>query len=125
MPNVPVTMLTHKAELSYTGEAVKADAYYGFTDGLHTAAIQLVDFVGHVYIEATLEKEPGDGDWFPLQLSGITDYLDYRTATTETKGRTFYGNFVWLRARIDRDHVTETEYDEDTHGRVPLIRLLL
>lgn len=125
MPNNAVTMLTHQAQMSYTGESIKADGYYGYTDGLHTIAVKLNGFYGRVYIEATLEVEPTSDDWFPLQLSGNTDYLDYGSSgTTTTLGRSFAGNFVYLRARVDRSHISAT-YAESTHGRVDSIRLLV
>ena len=41
MPNSAVTMLTHTASMSYTGENIKADGYYGYTDGLHTISFKL------------------------------------------------------------------------------------
>tara|TARA_B100000965_G_scaffold108490_1_gene89677 strand:+ start:4618 stop:4995 length:378 start_codon:yes stop_codon:yes gene_type:complete len=125
MANSAVTMLTHTASMSYTGSDIKADGYYGYTDGLHTVAIKINGFYGRIYIEGTLEKTPTTDDWFPLQLSGNSDYLDYGSGkTTATVGKTFYGNFTYLRARVDRSHIVAS-YDESTHGRVDSIRLLI
>ena len=95
MPNSAVTMLTHTASMSYTGENIKADGYYGYTDGLHTISFKLNGFKGRIFIEGTLESSPTANDFFPLQLSGNTDYIEKTSTTTETLGKTFYGNFWW------------------------------
>ena len=124
MPNSAVTMLTHTASMSYTGENIKADVYYGYTDGLHTISFKLNGFKGRIFIEGTLESSPTANDFFPLQLSGNTDYIEKTSTTTETLGKTFYGNFTFLRARVDRSHISET-YSETSHGRVDSIRLLI
>ena len=95
MANSAVTMLTHTASMSYTGSDIKADGYYGYTDGLHTVAIKINGFYGRIYIEGTLEKTPTTDDWFPLQLSGNSDYLDYGSGkTTATVCKPFWVNFT-------------------------------
>ena len=39
MSNVSVTLLTASDSYDYTGTQAPSDAYYGFTDGLHTVSI--------------------------------------------------------------------------------------
>jgi len=95
-------------------EKVKGDAYVGQTDGLHTIAVDLNDFIGQIVIQGSLETTPGDNDWFDIQLSDgefavdvsgkITsvsvESLVYINAETSRKAYNATGNFVWLRANI-------------------------
>jgi hypothetical protein len=101
--------------VEFTGEAVRGDAYFGYKDGLHTVAIYLENFTGRVYIEATLANEPGDNDWFPINLTGNTDYIEYPlipnmptglTGDTGVDAYSFQGNLMFLRARIDKTYIT-------------------
>ena len=54
MARTSVVMITDGAALDFTGSPVKADGYYGFSDGMHTVSFHLNDFRGRIYIEATL-----------------------------------------------------------------------
>lgn len=118
--------------LSATGETmnivssgVKADSYYGYTDGLHTIQVQYSNFVGRVRIEATLSVEPTESDWFPLRLDTFTvDGRDaYRNYTALNKGDgseayTFQGNYTWLRIEIDRSHLGDGVTYDNEYGQV-------
>lgn len=97
---------------SLVGPKRKADGWYGKTDGQHTVAFYLNAFEGRLRIEATLETDPGDDDWFNVVLDGESlDYLDFTVTTTNVVVRTFKGNFVWVRAVLDRNHLPGTEND--------------
>jgi hypothetical protein len=108
-----------------TGEAVKADGWFGHVDGLHTVVVQVVNFTGRIHIEASLEMEPTEADWFPIKLTQTTPYLqfpinpfaptgDYTSGgDTSTVGVTFKINALWIRARLDRSYLSEILYDED------------
>ena len=86
------------------GNKFKADGYYGFTDGLHTVAFYLSEFVGQVGIQGTLAKEPGDSDWADLTLSGpTTDYNDSTGGTTRVVAYNFTGNLTYIRAYVEFD----------------------
>lgn len=117
-------ILTNKDELSYEGEKFKGDGYYGYADGLHTVSFHVTNFVGRLHLEATLMEEPTAGDWFAIDLSPTVSYLDYSSQTSDTQGVTFSGNFVWLRAKVDRSHLTATQYSLASHGRMDKIVLL-
>ena len=109
-------VLTNKAELTYTSEKVKGDGYYGYADGLHTMSFHFKNFVGRIWVHATLVDDPAETDWFPISLDTNTDYYQYTTQTSGTVGTTFQGNFVWLRVKIDRDYIGDATYDSATHG---------
>ncbi len=74
------------------------------------------NFKGRIYVQATLVAEPTEADWFPIQLDTNTDYYEYNTQTSGTVGTTFQGNFVWIRAKVDRDYLGDSEYDSAIHG---------
>lgn len=132
MSNVSYTMLTHKAELSYKGDNIKADAFYGNTDGLQTVSVKFDDFVGRVYIEGTLATTPTEQDWFPIYLTSGTTYKQYpvnsavptgTVGDTGTDGFTFRVNAIYLRARIDRSYLGAGTYSQVSHGRIDQILL--
>ena len=118
-------ILTNQDELSYTGEKFKGDGYYGYSDGLHTVSFHVNNFIGRLNLQATLVEDPTESDWFNIGLGTTTDYLDYSSQSTATKGVTFTGNFVWLRASVDRSHLTATSYVSLTHGRLEKVVLLI
>lgn len=110
-----VVVLTNKPELSYTSDPVKGDGYYGYADGLHTMSFHVKDFTGKIHLEATIVEEPTENDWFPISLLQEEDFYDFNSVT-ETVGTTFQGNFVYIRVRVDREHLSATEYSVDDHG---------
>lgn len=121
------------------GQPIKADGWYGNTDGLHTVVMQVFNFSGHIFIEATLELEPTEADWFPIQLTETTPYVSFPRnplqptgeyssgGDTGSFGATFTVNAVWLRARLDRTYLglVPNADDEQTslHGRIGKITL--
>ncbi len=110
-----VLVLTNKPEMSYTSDPVKGDGYYGFADGLHTCSVHVQNFTGRIWMEATLVDEPTDADWFPLQLTSSTMYAEYNEET-KTEGFSFTGNFVYLRARVDRSYISGQTYSIAEYG---------
>jgi hypothetical protein len=210
MSSVSYTLLGHEMSLNYTGEKVRADAFYGNTDGLHTLSITANNFTGHVVIEGTLSSSPTENDWFPIKLDwtnkwatfndvpvmtmtqqdiatdnigqalyvtngytvgntivtmngivlsdedfiatdgtnitlvdpaikttdilrvvsftiagSINDPLDFLTYSAEsgTKGYTFRGNYLYIRARVDREYLAASSYVSTDHGRIDKILL--
>lgn len=91
--------------LSLTGDAFRADGYYGYTDGNHTISIHFQNYTGRFYMEASLVTDPAETDWFPISLTTSTEYL-HLSEETSVQGYTFQGNFVWLRARMDRSYIS-------------------
>ena len=121
MPSNSTTILTQQtyntagdAVQSYIGEKYQGDGYYGRSDGLHTIQVDLDGFIGTIQVQATLEIDPGDGDWFTVELGtgaksvdttglivdeNITS-IDYTSAATNSKIYNFTGNYVWVRAYV-------------------------
>jgi len=92
---------THPADSSVetvTGDKFKGDGFYGRSDGIHTVQYAITDFVGTVYIQATLAAEPVDADWFTVYEQ--TYPLDNENSTTRSNIDNFTGNYVWVRAKV-------------------------
>ena len=102
-------MLGTENELDYTGDSVRGDGFYGFSDGIHTVQITVADYIGRIYIQGTLASEPVETDWFNIKVNGNDDYITYGvgagTGVTSTLAYTFQGNMVYLRAKVERSHL--------------------
>jgi len=125
-------MLTHKDQLNYTGDSIRADAFYGNTDGLHTISVHYNDFVGRLYIEGTLVSNPNDDDWFPIYLTSGSTYKQYPmnsnaptgiVGDTGVDGFTFRANVMFVRARVSRSYLGATAYNPSQHGKIDKILL--
>ena len=102
------------------GDPVRADSYYGYTDGLQTVQVIYQNFVGGFGIQATLALEPEDEDWFWVKLTPSTTSahpfimypLDDLAPTganggdTGSMAFTFTGNFVFTRAVMTRSYIS-------------------
>lgn len=125
MPNTTDMMGSSQEFANLTGPACRADGWYGHRDGLHTVSMQVVNFTGRIYIEASLALEPTDADWFPVFLQLETPYVEFPlnplkpTGSMETGGdtlvvgRSFKINALWLRARMDRTYLEDILFEND------------
>lgn len=98
----------------FTGDKFKGAGFYGKSSGLHTLQWNLYDFVGTMRIQATLELNPNENDWFFVNLGNdilVTDTtgkvskynsnkFEYTESTNGIYGSNFVGNYVWVRAYI-------------------------
>ena len=109
MSRQSVLMLGTENELDYTGDSVRGDGFYGFSDGIHTVQITVADYIGRIYIQGTLASDPVEADWFNIKVNGNDDYITYGvgagTGVTSTIAYTFQGNMVYLRAKVERSHL--------------------
>ena len=110
MSRQSVLMLGTENELDYTGDSVRGDGFYGFSDGIHTVQITVTDYIGRIYIQGTLASDPVEADWFNIKVNGNDDYVTYGTGAgtgvTNTIAYTFQGNMVYLRAKVERSHLS-------------------
>lgn len=133
MPKESVLMLGDTGiNLNLTGDKIRADGFFGRSDGLHSISLNLEDFTGRFFIEASLETNPTENDWFPIFLDGCNPYIEYPLGVpTGTKGDTFTdaftfeGNFIWLRARIDRSYIVPTPITDSEKSMLGSIRKVL
>lgn len=99
--------------LNKVGMKFKADGYHGYTDGLHTISVQYKEFIGRFSIEATLLTDPTEDDWFPVKFEGHEQpYIEYIKAHTGPEGYMFKGNFVYVRAKVSREHMRNPQLEQ-------------
>lgn len=132
-----VFMLTNtNTQWNVIGEPIRADAYYGYTDGLHTVQVVYTNFVGGFGIQATLALKPQPEDWFWIRLNPTGDvnspFIVYprdalaptgnNGGDTGSEAFTFVGNFVFVRAVVSRDYIqpvpTNPQWDTWQYGEV-------
>jgi len=118
-----VVMMTNTGRNhNLVGEQIRADGYYGRTDGIHTVQVTVNNFTGNFGIQGTLATEPTEDDWFDINLnanrnvSSASPYVSYpvnplaptgQIGDDGTQAFTFVGNFVYLRAILDRSNIVE------------------
>ena len=119
-----VMMTNTGSNHNLTGDAKRADGYYGHTDGIHTVQVTVNNFTGSFGIQGTLATEPTEDDWFDINLnanrnvSSASPYITFPenplaptngagNGDDATQAFTFVGNFVWLRAILDRSTIVE------------------
>jgi hypothetical protein len=115
-----VLMMTNTGtEWNVIGEAIRADAYYGYTDGIHTVQVIYQNLVGGFGLQGTLSLDPQPEDWFWIRLNPNGDvhtpFIPYpidpyapngnNGGDTGSMATTFIGNFVYLRAVLTRDYL--------------------
>jgi hypothetical protein len=118
--------------INAVGTPQKAAGYTNSIGNSHTVSISLQNFVGRIYIEGSLASNPGPTDWFAIKFNNIP-YLQYPvdralptsrlTGDTGTYAYNFSGNFVWVRARVDRSYLTPVPADPYLVGCVQQITL--
>lgn len=101
------------------GEPVRANAYYGYTDGMMTVQVIYQNFVGGFGLQATLALDPKPEDWFWIKLNPNGDvntpFIPFPIESLAPTGNnggdtgslatTFLGNFVYIRAVVSRDYI--------------------
>lgn len=116
-----ITMMSNTGRAhNLVGDAVRADGYFGRTDGIHTVQVIYSNFTGDFGIQGTLELNPTEDDWFFVNLNRFAvpqrplvrfprnpAEVTGETGDTGTEAYTFVGNFVYLRAVLDRKHIPE------------------
>lgn len=100
-----VVMMIGDGQRDQLSGPVRGDGYYGYRDGTHTVAVTFANFVGRIQIEATLEVNPSEADWFPIWLNAATPYRQINDLKNGTEAFTFQGNFVLVRFRKLRSYL--------------------
>ena len=130
-----VLLPTTSGQVNVVGSKQKGAGYTNFLGGSHTISVSISNFTGRVYIEASLADDPLEQDWFSVPVQDQMPYVQFPldpnhpTSTmssyiggdTGTYAYTFVGNYVWVRARVNRDYLTPTPIDATTVGSVDQI----
>ena len=119
---------TTSGQINVTGVKQKGAGYNNSIGNSHTVSVSLDDFVGRVWIEGSLAANPVEGDWFPIPVGNGVPYLQYpidpmkpssgHLGDSGTYPYSFSGNFIWLRARVDRTYLTPPPTTADYVGAV-------
>lgn len=118
---------TTSGKINVTGLKQKAAGYNNSIGNSHTVSITLDDFIGRVWIEGSLSADPQEGDWFPIPLGRGVPYLQYPIDPARPTGQTgdsgtypysFVGNYIWVRARVDRTYLVPPPVVPDYVGAV-------
>ena len=119
----PILMMSNTSNSwELVGEKVRANSYFNNTNGLHTVSVQYTNFIGGFKLQGTLAHEPEESDWFDIVLDGYNcpfngSYISYpkdqlapnglNSGDTGLDAFTFIGNFVYLRAVLYRDYISD------------------
>lgn len=133
-----VMMSNTGREHTVVGKPVRADGYFGNTDGIHTVQVIFSNFTGAFGLQGTLEVNPQEEDWFFIninQFSAIdSPYVRFPerpgsptgdSGDTGTRAFTFTGNFVYLRAVLDRSFLAEPSPSASSTGFGQIDKVLL
>ncbi len=109
MSVMSVQLLSSSAgQVNVTGAQKKADGFFGFADGKATIGWYLNAYIGRIVLQASLATDPTDTDWFPVAFDGeLNPFVEYLSTAPQT-GLTVFtvtGNFVWVRAVVDRTNI--------------------
>lgn len=128
-----ILLNTTSGQINVTGMRQKGAGYSNSIGNAHTISISMNNFTGRVWIEASLAVDPGENDWMPVPLGKGVPYLQYPmdpmkptsgiTGDTGTYAYNFTGNFIWVRARVDRTYLVPPPTDPDFVGAVLRIYL--
>lgn len=105
------------SNMNSTGDKIKADSYFGYTDGIHSVSVKLNSFKGKIKLQGTLSLTPATADWGDVKL------IEKATAISSTEIHTFKGNYVYLRAVLDRSGVGDGSTYDNSYGSISQILL--
>jgi len=108
--NTEILLSNTGKKISVIGEKVRGNAWYNVKNNLNTIEILFTNFKGRVGIQCTLEKNPEENDWFPIYLNTTKEFIESPDANgiilNGKKVFHFKGNFMWIRAIMDRNNIS-------------------
>jgi hypothetical protein len=102
------TLMLGNNEVDQLSDVLRGDGYYGYRDGAQIFAVTFNNFVGRIQIEATLEINPSEQDWFPVWMNRAAPYKQYNNPVNGTESFSVHGNFVLIRFRKTRSYLSDT-----------------
>lgn len=129
-----VTLLdTTTGKVNVTGSKFQGAGYSSTIGCFHTVSISLSNFIGRIYIEGSLASDPTNDDWFPIELTPNNRYLQFPQDINKPTGAnggdsgtiaySFSGNYIWIRARVDREYLIPYPLNDQFVGQVEKILL--
>ena len=80
----------------WASDAVRAADYYRGYGGLQTITFTVTNFIGIIYLEATLDPDPNTANWVNAYSIG-----DNSVALTDRHPASIVGNYTWMRVRVE------------------------
>jgi hypothetical protein len=100
---IPSTSVSSDGNRTFKSSKEKGDGYFSNSGGFHTVTYTVTpNFAGTLTVQATLATDPVEADWFNVTGSAVTYTSPIVPATTTTNYVNFTGNFVWVRAFVQR-----------------------
>ena len=128
-----VLLPTTGSQINVTGEKQKGAGYSNWSGTSHTVSITCTNFVGRIYLEASLATTPTEADWFGIPFNSTLTYVQFPLnpfrPTGQIQGDTgsysfeFVGNYVWIRAKLDRTYLNPQPIETTTVGSVNQVLL--
>jgi len=88
------------SSLDWSSDAVTAANYYRGRGSIQTVTFSVTEFEGDMYLEACLDADPAEANWFTTYIYGDGSTIplsDYHPETVT-------GNFTWMRVRVANFH---------------------
>lgn len=129
-----ITLLSSTTmQVNATGQKQKGPGYSNTVGSGCTVSIATINLKGRVYIEGSLSTDPKEDDWFPIQFIPDHDYVQFPRnpnaptgiggGDTSVVAYNFSGNYIWLRARLDRNYLVPYPTDAAYVGAIKYILL--
>ena len=100
---IPSAAFAEDGTTLFKSNPEKGDGYFGSADGLHTVTYTITpNFLGTLTMQASLATAPVEADWFNVNNTTIEYNSITIPSTTTTNYVNFTGNFVWVRAVVQR-----------------------
>ena len=80
----------------FIGDPQKAANYYRGRGGVQTITFSVTEFEGDMYLEACLDENPAEANWFTTYIYGDGSTIPL----TDLHPATVTGNFTWMRVRV-------------------------
>jgi hypothetical protein len=120
-------------QINVVGIQQKGAGYSNTIGCNHTVSISVVNFIGRIYIQGSLASQPGPGDWFAIPLIGSIPFVQFPQNPSAPSGQgngdttvatySFSGNYIWIRAVLDRSYLIPPPTDPYLVGAVRSILL--
>lgn len=118
---------------TYTGVKQKGAGWNSTLGNNHTVAISVQNFIGRIYIEVSLATDPQEIDWSPVYLRDGLAYIEFPLIPQAPTGNnggdsgtwawSFSGNYIWVRARLDRSYLNLAPQDLSGTGSIRQVLL--
>jgi len=129
-----VTLLgSTTTQINVVGIQQKGAGYSNTIGCNHTVSLSVVNFIGRIYIQGSLASQPGPLDWFNIPLINDVPFVQFplnpnaptgqNNGDTTVQAYSFSGNYIWLRAVVDRTYLIPPPTDPYLVGAVRQILL--